>query len=141
MDCIFCKIVAGEVPAVKVFEDDACVAFMDIGPVADGHVLLIPKNHAEAVDDMSPQDASAVLANLPAIVRAVRSATGCQGVNVLQNNGRAAGQAVMHVHFHIIPRTESGRFHFNWPAADYPPGRMDELAAAIRQALARASRP
>jgi len=136
MDCIFCKIVAGQIPAAKVFEDEACIAFMDIGPVADGHVLLIPKTHAETVDDMTGEDASAVLGNLPALVRAVRAATGCEGVNVLQNNGRAAGQAVFHVHFHIIPRTASGRFHFNWPADEYPPGRMDELADAIRNAMA-----
>ena len=103
-DCIFCKIVAGEIPAAKVF-------------------------------DMSPLDASAVLANLPAIVRAVKAATGCQGVNVLQNNGRLAGQVVMHVHFHIIPRNEGGAFAFNWPARQYPPGLIDRLAEAIRQAM------
>jgi len=133
--CIFCKIVAGDIPATKVFEDDACVAFMDIGPVAEGHVLLIPKTHAASIEDLSPADASAVLANLPAIARAVRSATGSEGLNVLQNNGRVAGQVVMHVHFHLIPRNCGDAFEFNWPAGQYPDGRMDELCQAIRRAL------
>ena len=134
-DCIFCKIVAGEIPATKVFEDDACVAFLDIGPVGEGHVLLVPKVHAASIEDLSSADASSVLANLPALVRAVRSAVGGAGLNVLQNNGAIAGQAVMHVHFHLIPRKAGDAFTFNWPAGRYPPGRMDELGQAIRQAL------
>jgi len=135
-DCIFCKIVAGEIPATKVFEDDACIAFMDIGPVADGHVLLIPKTHVASIEDLPPQEAASTLANLPAVARAVRAATGSEGLNVLQNNGRVAGQLVMHVHFHLIPRNPGDAFTFNWPAGDYPPGRMDELAQAIRGHLA-----
>lgn len=134
-DCIFCKIVTGEIPATKVFEDNASVAFMDIGPVADGHVLLIPKTHSASLDQMSPQDAACVLGNLPAIARAVKTATACQGLNVLQNNSLVAGQVVMHVHFHIIPRNEGDAFEFNWPAGQYPPGRMERLAEAIRGAL------
>ena len=135
-ECIFCKIVAGTIPATKVFEDASCVAFMDIGPVAEGHVLLIPKAHAARIEDLTPQDAAGMLANLPAIGRAVRAATGCDGLNVLQNNGRIAGQVVMHVHFHLIPRDAGDAFEFNWPAGEYRPGRMDELAQAIRRHLA-----
>ena len=131
-DCIFCKIVAGDIPVTKVFEDGACVAFMDIGPVAEGHVLLIPKTHAATIEDLPSQDAGGLLANLPRIARALRAATGCEGLNVLQNNGRVAGHVVMHVHFHLIPRNSGDAFEFNWPAGDYPPGRMAELARAIR---------
>ena len=134
-DCLFCKIVAGEIPAVKVLEDDVCVAFMDIGPLADGHVLLIPKTHVVTLDEMPGQQAGEMLGNLPALVRAVQAATACQGVNVLQNNGRAAHQEVMHVHFHVIPRNEGDAFGFNWPAGSYPPGRMEELAEAVRSEL------
>lgn len=134
-DCIFCKIVAGDIPAAKVFEDDACLAFMDIGPIAEGHVLLISKTHAASIEDLSPADTSAVLANLPAIARAVRSATGSEGLNVLQNNGRVAGQVVMHVHFHLIPRNAGDAFEFNWPVGQYPDGRMGELCEVIRRAL------
>ena len=134
-DCLFCRIVAGEIPAVKVLENDVCVAFMDIGPLADGHVLLIPKMHAVTLDEMPGEQAGAMLGNLPALVRAVQAATACQGVNVLQNNGRVAHQVVMHVHFHVIPRNEGDAFGFNWPAGSYPPGRMEELAEAIKSEL------
>jgi len=134
-ECLFCRIVAGEIPAVKVLEDDACVAFMDIGPLADGHVLLIPKMHAVTLDELPADQAGAMLRNLPALVKAVQAATGCQGVNVLQNNGSVAHQVVMHVHFHVIPRNEGDAFGFNWPAGSYPPGRMEELAEAVRREL------
>ena len=134
-DCIFCKIVAGEIPAAKVLEDDACIAFLDIGPLADGHVLLIPKRHCVTLDEMPPDDAGAMLRNLPALVKAVQAATGCEGVNILQNNGRVAHQVVMHVHVHVIPRRAGDAFHFNWPAGSYPAGRMEELAEAIRSNL------
>lgn len=134
-DCIFCKIVSGEIPATKIFEDDACLAFMDIGPLAEGHVLLIPKTHAVTIDEMTPSDAGAMLKNLPALTRAVRIATQCQGVNILQNNGPVAHQEVMHVHFHIIPRKSGDAFHFNWPAGKYPQGRLEQLAQKIRKNL------
>jgi len=134
-DCIFCRIAAGDIPATKVFQDDACLAFMDIGPLAEGHLLLIPKTHAETLDKMSADQAAAVLRHLPALVRAVKETTGCEGVNVLQNNGRVAHQVVPHVHFHIIPRNGGDSFHFNWPAGQYPRGRAEELAAAIRDCL------
>ena len=130
-DCIFCKIAAGDIPAIKVREDDASLAFMDIGPLAEGHVLLIPKAHAETLDDLSADQAAALGRHLPALVGAVKSATGCEGVNVLQNNGRVAHQVVPHVHFHIIPRNSGDEFSFNWPAGKYPPGRGEQLAEAI----------
>ena len=136
-DCLFCRIVSGDIPAAKVFEDDACVAFVDIGPVAHGHTLLIPKNHYATLREMSEQDAAATLRNLPRLARAVQDATGCEGVNILQNNGRVAGQTIGHVHFHIIPRNPNDAFQFNWPAGKYPQGRLEELADAIRLGLAQ----
>lgn len=134
-DCIFCRIVAGQIPSCKVHEDDHSLAFMDIGPLAEGHVLLISKDHYETIDEMPAEAASRVLRNLPALVRAVRRATGCEGINVLQNNGRIAGQLVGHMHVHIIPRYAADEFHFNWPAGSYPEGRMEELAGEIRTGL------
>ncbi|MDP7286739.1 MAG: HIT family protein [Phycisphaerae bacterium] len=134
-NCLFCKIVAGDIPAMKVLEDDVCLAFMDIGPLADGHVLLIPKFHAETLDKLSIDHAGDMLKHLPALVHAVQAATSCQGVNVLQNNGVAAHQEVMHVHFHVIPRNEGDAFGFNWPSGSYESGRMEELAEAIRKGL------
>ena len=134
-DCPFCRIARGEIPAVKILEDAVCLAFLDINPLAEGHVLLIPKAHVEQIDAMPSDQAAAMLAHLPALVGAVRRATGCEGVNILQNNGRAAHQAVMHVHVHIIPRRGGDEFHFNWPARNYPPGRAAELTDKIRQAM------
>ena len=131
-DCIFCRIVAGEIPCCPVLEDESCLAFMDIGPLAEGHVLLIPKAHHVTADTMSPELAGAMLRHIPSLVAAVQKATGCAGVNVLQNNGAVAHQVVPHVHFHIIPRNANDEFHFNWPGGSYPSGRMEELAGRIR---------
>jgi len=134
-DCIFCKILDGQIPAVKVYQDESCLAFMDIGPLAEGHVLLIPADHVATVDELTGEQAGAMLRHLPDLVRAVSEATGCEGVNVLQNNGPVAHQVVMHVHFHIIPRNADDAFGFNWPAGSYPAGRAEELARAIREHL------
>ena len=134
-DCIFCKIATGRIGATKVLEDDTCLAFMDIGPLAQGHVLLIPKAHAERIDNLTAEQAATLFRHVPALVAAVRRATDCEGVNVLQNNGRIAHQAVMHVHVHIIPRRGGDEFYFNWPAGKYPPGRAEELAEQIRAHL------
>lgn len=134
-DCVFCRIVAGEIPAATVLETDEALAFLDIGPLAPGHVLLIPKAHVVTLADMNTSQATGVLRHLPALARAVQQATGCAGYNVLQNNGRVAHQAVMHVHFHIVPRSEGGTFHFNWPAGKYGEGAMAEMQQQIRAAL------
>ena len=135
-NCIFCKIVAGQIPCAKVYEDSYCLAFLDIGPLAEGHVLVIPKTHAVTLDGLGADQAAGMLRNLPALVQAVQAATGCEGTNVLQNNGRVAHQVVPHVHFHIIPRRTGDEFHFNWPAGQYPPGRAEQLAEAIKKHLA-----
>jgi len=134
-DCVFCKIAAGDIPSECLLNTESAFAFMDIGPLAEGHCLLIPKNHYETLDQMPADEAAALLSMLPALVRAVQTATGCEGVNVLQNNGRAAGQLVPHVHFHIIPRSPGGAWSFNWPAGEYAGERMAELGESIRQAL------
>ncbi len=133
--CIFCKIVAGEIPCAKVLETDDALAFLDVAPLAEGHVLLIPKRHIVRLDEMNASQAGLMLRHLPALGRAVRQATGCSGYNVLQNNGRAAGQAVMHVHFHIIPRDCDDPFQFNWPAGEYGEGQQEAMLAKIRSAM------
>ena len=134
-DCIFCKIIAGDIPSEIVFEDEHCIAIMDIAPVAPGHILLIPKIHVEIIDQLADESASMVLASLPRLVRTVRQATRCEGINVLQNNGMVAGQLVPHVHFHIIPRNSGDAFEYNWPAREYGEGEMKKVAAEIRAGL------
>jgi histidine triad (HIT) family protein len=134
-NCIFCKIIAGAIPSAKVLETDDALAFLDVGPLAPGHVLLIPKRHVAKLDDMNASQAGSVVRHLPALGRAVREASGCEGYNVLQNNGRAAHQLVQHVHFHIIPRNTGDAFHFNWPAGKYGQGELEVMQEKIRIAL------
>jgi histidine triad (HIT) family protein len=134
-ECIFCKIVAGEIPSTKILEDDSSVAFMDINPVAPGHALLICKEHYEFLADVPATTAGAVLANLPALARAVQQATGAEGYNVYQCNHAVAGQEVPHMHFHIIPRNPGDPIRMIWPAGQYADGEMDRVASAIRDNL------
>ena len=125
--CIFCKIIAGAIPALRVYEDDQAFAFLDIGPLAEGHLLVIPKRHYHRLEDMDPDAVAAVARLLPRLSRAVIQVTGCPAYNVLQNNGKEAGQEVGHVHFHIIPRTAADGLGYRWNAGKYAPGRAEEL--------------
>lgn len=134
--CVFCKIVAGEIPAQRVFEDDAVLAFLDIGPLAEGHLLVIPKPHYVTLDEMSPDAVAAVTGRLPGLARAVLRVTGASGYNILQNNGRVSGQAVFHVHFHIIPRRENDGLGYRWNASQYPEGRAEALHRQLVEAMA-----
>lgn len=105
---IFRKILDGEIPCHRIYEDSHVLAFMDVNPVSRGHVLVIPKEPAETIDTLSEDAAAAVGRVLPRIARAVMAASGAKAYNILQNNGHSAHQAVFHVHFHIIPKHEDG---------------------------------
>ena len=134
-DCVFCKIVAGEIPCTKIFEDEFCLSFLDIGPLADGHTLLIPKTHYGQLPDVPTETMAGLASQLPRIGRAIVRATGAEGFNVLQNNGRIAGQVVPHVHFHLIPRKAEDGLGYRWNAGSYPAGRADEIARRITESL------
>ena len=127
MNCIFCKIVAGEIPCYKVYEDETVLAFLDIQPVARGHTLVIPKAHYERLDQMPAELAGACAAVATRLSAKVLAATGAKAWNLLQNNGRAAHQAVDHVHFHIIPREKGDAFGFRWPAGKLEAAEAREL--------------
>ncbi len=133
--CIFCKIAAGEIPATKVYEDDVVVAFLDIGPVSDGHTLVISRQHFERFHDCPPELLAQIASRLGKIAKAVSVSMGSDGYNVLCNNGRAAGQVVEHLHFHIIPRKAGDDVFNRWPAYSYEPGKAEKLAAKIRRNL------
>lgn len=137
-DTIFGKILRGEIPCHKVYEDAQVLAFLDIGPLSRGHTLVIPKEPAATLDALSDDAAAALGRVLPRICRAVKKATGCPDYNVLQNNGALAHQAVFHVHFHIIPRPdESQGLGVGWrPAASFDHADGAALAKAIAAALA-----
>src|SRR6202012_3973851 len=101
---VFAKILRGEIPSVKVFEDEATLAFMDVMPQAEGHVLVVPKEPAENIFDLSPEGAAAMMATTQKVAKAVKKGLSAPGIMLAQLNGPAAGQSVFHVHFHIIPR-------------------------------------
>ena len=104
MDCIFCKIVRGEIPSVKVYEDDRVFAFMDINPINEGHVLIVPKAHAATIHEIAEVDFLAVMSATHKLAAAVKKALNPEGINLLQLNGKAANQVVPHLHVHIVPR-------------------------------------
>jgi histidine triad (HIT) family protein len=128
---IFAKILRGEIPSHKIYEDDHVLAFLDVMPLARGHTLVIPKEPAETLDKLSDDAAAAIGRVLPRISRAVLAATGATAFNVLQNNGPLAHQAVFHVHFHIIPKLdETSGLGIGWPA-----GKLED-GAALAKAIA-----
>ena len=134
-DCLFCKIVAGKIPAEKIYEDEDILAFMDIGPISDGHSLVIPKHHCEWLHECPPEVLSKVASQLGKIAGAVSSAMNSDGYNILCNNGRAAGQLVKHLHFHIIPRNVSDGVFNRWPSYKYEDGKIEEISAEIREKI------
>ena len=136
MPSIFTRIARGEIPCHRVHEDDHVIAFMDIAPLAPGHVLVVPKEERERLHELSPQSAEALGRALRRVAAAVVEATGCADYNVLQNNGAAAHQAVMHVHFHIIPKYEDGRgLGISWKAAPIDHAAGAALAAKVAARL------
>ena len=133
-NCIFCKIVAGDIPSERVYEDDACVAFLDISPIAPGHTLLIPKAHHEGVLDTPTDVLAALVAAAPRVAEAVMAAVDGQGFNFFQFNGACSGQEVFHIHFHIIPRRPGDGVSYQWKQGQYAEGEMAALGARIREA-------
>lgn len=136
-DCVFCKIVTAQIPSHVVYEDPYVLAFLDIGPLADGHLLIIPRDHYVNLTDAPPEVGGRVGSVLPILGRACLTVTGAPGFNVLCNQGRVAGQVVGHVHFHIIPRAESDQLGYRWNPKKYAPGRDAEIAAAYQKAIVR----
>jgi len=139
-ETVFAKILRGEIPCHRIYEDAAVLAFLDVNPLSRGHTLVIPKEPAETLDQLSDDAAAALGRTLPRIARAVLAATGARAYNVLQNNGADAHQAVFHVHIHIIPRfpelderDAGGGLGLDWQPVKLADGA--ELAAAIAAKL------
>ena len=132
MDCIFCKIVAGELPSYKVYEDEKVLAFLDINPVNPGHTLLIPKEHYETTLDTPDELLHAMTAAIKKIALAIMRATKADAWNLGANNGAAAGQIVMHTHWHIIPRFSRDE-HRLWRGEPYRAGEAARVARHITE--------
>jgi histidine triad (HIT) family protein len=135
-DTVFGKIIRGELPCHKVYEDEKVYAFLDIGPLSEGHTLVVPKEAAETLDQLSDESAAALGRVLPRLCRAVIAATGVREYNVLENNGLGAHQAVAHVHFHIIPKPNAREgLGVGWPARNLDHPGAAALAKKIAAAI------
>lgn len=133
-NCIFCKILAGEIPSTAVYEDDDFKAILDVNPAARGHVIILPKNHAANIYELPDEDASKIMVVAKKIATAIEKAYHCDGVNILQNNGEAAGQTVFHLHVHVIPRFKGDTVNIGWKQGDMPED-LDAICKEIQAQL------
>jgi histidine triad (HIT) family protein len=138
MECIFCKIVAGEIPSHKVYEDERTLAFLDINPAARGHTLVIPKEHAADIYGLSSDAVAAAARTTQAVARILQHVVQPDGLNIVQNNGSAAGQVVMHYHVHLVPRRDGDRAFRLWRPGETDHAAFAALAEELRHAQEQA---
>ena len=134
-DCVFCRIVAGEIPAAKVYEDELTIAFMDIGQVNPGHVIVAVKPHRETILDLDDDLAGAAFRTAARVARAAEAAFHPGGITVLQANRKAGWQTVPHLHLHVLPRHDSDGVGLTWPVKNPPFAELQDLAGKLRAAL------
>lgn len=132
---LFTKIIEGEIPCYKLYENEHVFAFLDINPLSKGHTLLIPKEPAPTIDQLTPDSAAAIGKALPILSRAIKEATGAIAYNIIQNNGKEAGMTVPHVHFHIIPRYPESKHTFTWEPKSMDVSEGRTIADAIQHSL------
>ena len=132
-DCIFCKIVDGKIPAAKVYEDDKVIGFLDIMPANKGHCLVVPKQHAQTLVEMSEDDLVATIKAAKKVANALSLSFGNAGFNLVMNNGKEAGQIVNHAHIHIIPRFQKDRLRIKWSHLKYDEDEIKEYAEKIKK--------
>ena len=132
-ECVFCRIVAGQIPASVVHEDGETLAFMDLGQVNPGHVLVAVKRHAQDIYALDEPQARALFAAAARVARAIRAAFSPQGLSVYQANGKVAGQTVFHLHMHLVPRYDGDGMSLAWPVKNPPREKLEEHAARIRR--------
>jgi histidine triad (HIT) family protein len=130
-NCIFCKIIKGEIPSAKIYEDNEFLAFLDIRPLNKGHALVITKKHSETIMDISEEEICRMMAVIKKIMHAISSAIAPDGFNVFCNNKPAAGQEVPHIHFHVAPRFKNDGHTFKWSHGTYKEGEMEEIKKKI----------
>ena len=133
--CIFCRLVAGQIPSATVYEDELTIAFMDIGQVTPGHVLVATKRHAATLLDTTPEEAAAVMQTAHRVAQAVQAAFDPPGLTLLQANGALGGQTVAHFHMHVVPRHEADGITFTWPRQEPGPAVLQGYAERLRAAL------
>ena len=134
-DCVFCKIVAGQIPSTRVHEDEHTLAFMDLGQVNPGHVLVAVKKHAANLFELDDVQAAAVARSCTRVAKAIRDAFAPAGLSVYQANGKAAGQTVFHYHVHLLPRHEADGMELTWPVKNPPREKLEAYAGEIKKRL------
>ena len=134
-DCIFCKIANGAIPSATVYEDEAFRVILDIAPAAKGHALILPKEHYDNLWELGADESAKVLAIAAKVSAAQKKALGCDGVNILQNNGVAAGQTVFHFHMHLIPRYDNDEVVIPWNTLSYEDGEAAAVCEQIKAAM------
>ena len=134
-ECIFCKLVRWQIPAAKVFENELTLAFMDLGQVNPGHVLVASKRHARTLLDLTAEEAGAVMQTARRVALAVEAAFQPEGLNLFQANGAAAGQTVGHFHIHVLPRHAGDGVDLAWPRKDPGPAALNQYAEQLKAAL------
>lgn len=130
-NCIFCKIVAGEIPSATVYEDENYKAILDISPAAKGHIIILAKRHCANLFELEDDIAAGAFSVARKLATAMKKELNCDGINLLQNNGEAAGQTVFHFHIHLIPRYHGDKVQMEWPHQEYADGEAAKLAKAI----------
>ena len=133
--CIFCKIIKGEIPSSTIYEDENVKVILDIAPAAKGHAILLVKEHVANIFELSPETAGKVFSVVPKVAAAIKEELGCDGMNILQNNGVEAGQTVFHLHIHFIPRWKEDAVNIKWEPLGYGDGEAAKLAEALRVRL------
>ena len=134
-DCIFCKIANGGIPSATVYEDEAFRVILDIAPAAKGHALILPKEHYDNLWELGKEESEKVMEIAAKVSKAQKKALGCDGVNILQNNGVAAGQTVFHFHMHLIPRYEDYNVMIPWTTLSYEDGEASKVCEEIKAAM------
>lgn len=134
-NCIFCKIARGEIASQTVYEDEDFRAILDIAPANKGHIIILSKKHSDDMFHLNEKEVSKVYLIAWRLGQALKDILHCDGINVLQNNGKAAGQTVFHFHMHVIPRYETDNIKISWNTDEYKDGEMEELLLAIHKAL------
>ena len=134
-ECIFCRLIAGEIPAAKVYEDELTLAFMDIGQVNPGHVLVAVKRHAATLLDLTPEEAGAAMQTAQRIAQALKTSFDPPGITLLQANGKEGDQTVFHFHLHVVPRHGNDGIALSWPRKNPPREVLEEYAGKLRGSL------
>ena len=131
--CIFCKIIRKELPSFTVFEDENTLAILDINPINRGHILVIPKSHVEKLREMNEESKLQLFKTVTKMERIISEMPDCKGTNLIQNNGKSAGQMINHVHFHVIPRYEGDTFRFSYEKHTLTEEELEKNAEQLRK--------